>query len=123
MLAPDRQWGPRVWQQETLGREWKEVGGPAPATSPDITAQIRSFPAAAGRPRAAPAPRPPRAAWAAKRAPRAPPGGAEPGGAERAGAAEPPEAGRAARRSLAQLARRGAAQRSQPEAQSPAGRR
>lgn len=114
--------GPLAWQQETLGREWKEVGGPAPATSPDITAQIRSFPAAAGRPGAAPAPRLPRAAWAASERPghrRAEPSRAEPS----ASAAEPPKAGRAARRSPAQLAQRGAAQRSRREATNPVGRR
>eukprot|EP00071_Canis_lupus_P023534 XP_013974717.1 uncharacterized protein LOC106559725 [Canis lupus familiaris] len=76
---------PRAGRQETLGSEWKEVGGPGAATSPDITAQIRSFQAAAGRPGAAPArqpaPRPPRAAWAACERPghrRAEPSRAEP---------------------------------------------
>jgi translation initiation factor IF-2 len=104
------------------------VGGPAPATSPDITAQIRSFQEAAGRPGAAPAagarPAPTPRRVGRQRAPGAPPGGAEPGGAERAGAAEP-RGGRArspaqpspARRSPAGAARRGAAQPS-PEARS-----
>lgn len=108
MLASGRQWGPRAWQQETLGREWKEVGGPAPATSPDITAQIRSFPAAAGRPGAAPAPRPPRA-------PRGPPASAQ-------GTAGRSRAGRSRARGRCRAAGGRARSPAQPSAASPARR-
>lgn len=98
--------GPRAGRQETLGSEWKEVGGPAPATSPDITAQIRSFQAAAGRPGAAPAAG--RQPARAHPAPRGPPASARgTAGRSRAGrsqarsGAQPrrAEAGRAAQRS------------------------
>lgn len=109
----DAQRGPRAWRQETLGSEWKEVGGPAPATSPDITAQIRSFQAAVGRLTAAPAagarPAPTPSRVGRQRAPGAPPGGAEPGGAERAGAAEQ-RGGRARSPAQPSAAQPGAAQ-------------